>query len=112
MWRLIVDLSSSVGHSINDGIPKDLYFLKYVTADEAIRSLVDLGPGALFDVKAAYNNIPIHLDDRYLLRMKWCDRFYMDLVLPFGLRLFIFNSVAEIIEWILVQNYLISSLSH
>ena len=82
-----------------------------------IRSLVDLGPGALmakFDVKAAYRNIPIHPDDRYLLGMKWRDRFYVDLVLPFGLRSapFIFNSVAEAVEWILVHNYLISPLFH
>ena len=116
-WRLILDFSSPAGHSVNDGIPKDPYSLKYVTVDDAIRSLVDLGPGALmakFDVKAAYRNIPIHPDDRYLLGMKWRDRFYVDLVLPFGLRSdpFIFNSVAEAVEWILVHNYLISPLFH
>ena len=116
-WRLILDLSSPAGHSVNDGIPKDPYSLKYVTVDDAIRSLVNLGPGALmakFDVKAAYRNIPIHPDDRYLLGMKWRDRFYVDLVLPFGLRSapFIFNSVAEAVEWILVHNYLISPLFH
>ena len=46
--------------------------------------------------------------------MKWRDRFYVDLVLPFGLRsaLFIFNSVAEAVEWILVHNYRISPLFH
>jgi hypothetical protein len=73
-WRLIMDLSSPHGHSVNDGIPKDPYFLKYVTVDDAIRSLVDLGSGALmakFDVKAAYRNIPIHPGDRFLLGMKW-----------------------------------------
>ena len=60
-WRLILDPSSPLGHSVNDGIPNDPYSLKYVTVDDAIRSLVDLGPGALiakFDVKAAYRNIP------------------------------------------------------
>ncbi|CAB4003429.1 Hypothetical predicted protein [Paramuricea clavata] len=72
-WRLILDLSSPAGHSVNDGIPKDPYSLHYVKVDDAIRALVDLGPGALmakFDVKAAYRNIPIHPDDRYLLGMK------------------------------------------
>ena len=116
-WRLILDLSSPAGHSVNDIIPKDPYSLKYVTVDDAIRSLVDLGPGELmakFDVKAAYCNIPIHPDDRYLLGMKWRDSFYVDLVLPFGLRsaLFVFNSVVEAVEWILVHNYLISPLFH
>ena len=58
-----LDLSSPLGHSVNDGIPNDPYSLKYVTVDDAIRSLVDLGPGALmakFGVTAAYRNIPIH----------------------------------------------------
>ena len=32
-WRLILDLSSPAGHSVNDGIPKDPYSLKYVTVD-------------------------------------------------------------------------------
>jgi hypothetical protein len=118
-WRLILDLSSPAGHSVNDGIPKDLYSLQYVKVDDAIRALVDMGPGALmakFDVQAAYRNIPIHLypDDRYLLGMKWRDRFYVDLVLPFGLRSapFIFNSVDEAVEWILVHNYAVSPLFH
>ncbi len=46
--------------------------------------------------------------------MKWRDRFYIDLVLLFGLRSapFIFNSVAEAIEWILVHNYAVSLLFH
>jgi hypothetical protein len=96
--HLILDLSSPHGYSVNDGIPKDPYSLKYVTVDDVIRSLVDLGPGALvakFDVKAAYRNIPIHPGDSFLLGMKWQDKFYVDLVLPFGLcsAPFIFNSV-------------------
>ena len=41
---------------------------------------------AKFDVKAAYRNIPIHPDDRFLLGMKWRDKFFVDLVLSFGLR--------------------------
>ncbi len=116
-WRLILDLSSPHGHSVNDRIPKDPYSLKYVTVDDAICSLVDLGPGALmakFDVKAAYRNIPIHPGDRFLLGMKWRDKFYVDLVLPFRLRSapFIFDSVAEAVEWILTHNYAIKPLFH
>ena len=88
-----------------------------MTVDDAIRSLVDLGPGALmdkFDVKPVYRNVPIHPDDRFLLGMKWRDLFYVDLVLPFGSRSspFIFNSVAEAVEWILANNYAICPLFH
>jgi hypothetical protein len=116
-WRLILDLSSPAGHSVNDGIPKDPFSLKYVTVDDAIQALMDLGPGALmakFDVKAAYRNIPIHPEDRHLLGMKWRDGYYVDLVLPFGLRSapFIFNSVADAVDWILVHNYAVSPLFH
>ena len=69
---------------------------------------------AQFDVKADYRNISIHPDDRYFVGMKWRDCFYVDLELPFGLRWvpFIFNSVAEAVEWILKHNYLISPLLH
>ena len=35
-WRLIVDLSHPVGFSVNDGIPKDLCSLSYITVDTAI----------------------------------------------------------------------------
>ncbi|CAB4028379.1 Hypothetical predicted protein, partial [Paramuricea clavata] len=95
----------------------DPYSLQYVKVDDAIRALVDMDPWALmakFDVQTAYRNILIHPDDRYLLGMKWRDRFYVDLVLPFGLRSapFIFNSVAEAVEWILVRNYAVSPLFH
>ena len=39
--------------------------------------------------------------------MKWGDKFYVDLALPFGLRsaLFIFNNVADMLEWILPNKY-------
>lgn len=116
-WRLILDLSSPAGRSVNDGIPKAPFSLHYVSVDDAIRALVDLGPGALmakFDVQAAYRNVPIHPHDRFLLGMTWRDKFYVDLVLPFGLRSapFIFDSVASAVEWILIHNYAVSPLFH
>ena len=51
---------------------------------------------------------------RYLLGMKWRGKFYVDLVLPFGLRSapFIFNSIADLVEWILRNNYMIRDLLH
>ena len=49
-WHLILDLSSPGGHSVNNGIPKDPYSLKYVTVDDAICSLVDLGPDSFADL--------------------------------------------------------------
>ena len=75
------------------------------------------GKGALmakFDVKAAYRNIAVHPAERYLLGMKWRGQQYVDLALPFGLRSapYIFNAVAEAVEWILVYSYKVSDLLH
>jgi hypothetical protein len=38
------------------------------------------------DVKAAFRCVPVHPSDRWLLCMKWCNSFYADLALPFGLK--------------------------
>ena len=88
-WRLILDLSSPEDHSVNAGIPREPFSIRYISVDVAIKVLMELGPGTLmakFDVLAAYRNIPIHPDDRHLLGMFWRDNFYVDLTLPFGLR--------------------------
>ncbi len=76
-----------------------------------------LGRGALmakFDVRSAFRNLAVLPSQRYLLGMKWRGKFFVDLVLPFGLRSapFIFNSVAEMVEWILRHNYSIRDLLH
>lgn len=71
-------------------------------------------PLAKFDVKSAYRNIPVHPEDRYLLGMKWQGNYFIDRVLPFGLRSapFIFSSVADLLEWILRHNYGLNFLLH
>ena len=47
-WRLIINLSHPKGHSVNDGIPKLLCLLKYVTFDEAIKGIIQHGRGAFW----------------------------------------------------------------
>ena len=42
-WRLIVDLSSPHGHSVNDGISSDLCSLRYVSLDNATEIVMGLG---------------------------------------------------------------------
>ena len=105
------------GASVNDGIDLHEFTLHYITVDQVIRQVSRLGPGALmakFDMEAAYRNVPVHSSHRVLLGMKWRNQFYMDLVLPFGLRSapFIFNSIADMVEWILVTSYQIPDLLH
>ena len=116
-WRLIVDLSSPGGASVNDGINPDEFTLHNTTVDQFIRMVSQFGQGALmakFDVEAAYRNIAIHPSDRFLLGMKWRSKIHVDLALPFRLRSapYIFNCVAELVEWILVNNYKVPNFLH
>jgi hypothetical protein len=116
-WRLIVDLSSPRGASVNDGIDGEEFSLQYIGVDDVIKMVSSCGDGALmakFDVLAAYRNVAVHPADRALLGMRWRDKFFVDLTLPFGLRSapFIFNSVAEMVEWILINKYQVFPLVH
>ena len=116
-WRLIVDLSSPGGRSVNDGINPEDFALQYITIDQIINMSRKYGPGALmakFDVEAAFRNIAVHPSERYLLGMKWRSHYYVDLALPFGLRSapYIFNSVADMVEWILLHAHNVSDLLH
>ena len=116
-WRLLVDLSSPRGLSVNDGIDREEFTLQYVKVEQIVRMISSLGRGALmakFDVETAYRNIPVHPADRNLLGMKWKGKYYVDLALPFGLRSapFIFNAVASMLEWILTNNYQVTNMVH
>ena len=107
-WHIIVDLSSPEGNSINDGINRELYSLSYMSVDEVVARLVRLGKGSLmakFNLKAAYRNIPVHPDDRWLLGKAWQDQLYVDVALPFGLRSApaIFNAVAEALSFLIKE---------
>ena len=69
---------------------------------------------AKFDVASTYRNVAINLDDRPLLGMQKRGQYFMDLVLPFGLRSapFMFTAIADLGEWILVHNYDVTFLRH
>jgi hypothetical protein len=58
---------------------------------------------AKIDVKAAFRCVHVHPSDRWLLCMKWCNSFYADLALPFGLKSSpcIWERYATLTEWIL-----------
>ena len=46
-WRLILDLSSPVGHSMNDGIPKPPFTVQYASVDAVIEGIMARGRGTL-----------------------------------------------------------------
>ena len=105
-WRMILDLSSPEGCSVNDGVDPALCSLTYPSVRDAISEIARLGKGALLakvDVKSAFRIVPVHPEDRLLLGMKWREQLFIDTTLPFGLRSApkIFNCLADSIEWML-----------
>ena len=76
-WRLILDLSSPEGHSVNDGIDRDLCSLSYVSTNDIGSAVLQFGQGARIaktDIAYAYRQIPVHPQDRLLLGMQWQGR--------------------------------------
>ena len=117
--RIIHDLSSPVGFSVNDGIHKDEFPLHYSTVDTAVASVMTVGQGAYLtkiDIRNAFRLCPVRPEDWHLLGIEWCGAYYFEKVLPFGLRSspYIFNTFAESLEYLLrvvthlehVQHYL------
>ena len=104
-WRLIVDLSHPKSYSVNDGIPKSLCGLSYITVDTAINKILELGPNTLMakvDIKSAFRLLPVHPADRHLLAMEWRNKIFIDTCLPFGLWSApkLFNILADLLSWI------------
>ena len=69
-------------------MPKTLWSLSYITVDDTINSIVELGQHTLLakvDIKSAFRLLPVHPADRNLLAMEWCNNIYIDGCLPFDL---------------------------
>ena len=108
-WCLIVDMSHVQGLSVNDNIiPKTLCSLSYITVDDAIERILELGPNTLptkVNIKSAFRLLPVHPEDRNLLGMQWGNSIYIDGCLPFGLHSApkLFNIMADLPSWIALQ---------
>ena len=94
-WRIINDLSWPAGHSISDGIPKELFSCTYDTIDHAISQLKLHGQGALMsklDLSDACH-ILVRCEDWELLGSTWqidinstlTTAYFVNAFLPFGL---------------------------
>ena len=106
--RLILDLSQPRGLSVNEGIDKAEFSVRYSRFDDAVALVEALKPGAFMakaDIKHAFRLCPVRSADWHLLCFKWEGHFYVDVVLPFGCRSspFIFNTFADALQWICVQ---------
>ena len=116
-WRTIYDLSSPTGSSVNDFIDPARFSLHYCTIDAATAILNTLGPGTLMgkmDLKNTFCLLPVRRLDWHLLGIFWQNHWYLDKCLPFGLRSspFLFNQLAEALEWILINNYSVANIIH
>ena len=105
-FRLIVNLSSPEGASVNDAISPELASVQYTTVRQAALKVAALGKGALLakmDLHSAYRKVPVHQADQPLLGIRWGGKIYKDCALPFGLRSApkLFTAVADALSWAL-----------
>jgi len=63
---------------------------------------------------SAYRNIAIHPLDHALLGMKWLEKYYEDMALPFGLQsaLYVFTVILDIVQWMLISHHGVDFLRH
>jgi len=116
-WRLIVELSSTEGSSVNDGVDPALCSTRYASMDDAVSIIQKLGWGtrlAKVDLKEAYRAVPVSPADRPLLGMHWRESVYIDTALPFGLRSApkIFSALADGLIWCLHSKGMVDSLHY
>ena len=116
-WHTILHLSYPDVDSVSFHIPKEIYFLHYVTVDKAISIIKQLGPGAWLgkvDIEEAFQIIPVHPDDWHLLGMHWEGQYYYDKRLSMGGHSspYIFDQLPIALEWICRNKYLIQFLLH
>ena len=105
-YRLIHNLSFPAGSSVNDQISKYKGSVRYQRIDDAIDSILELGPGCVLsksDLEHAFKIIPVHGLDVPKLGIYWEGSFWCDLTLPMGCRTScrIFEEFSSALEWIL-----------
>lgn len=115
--RIVLDLSSPRGFSVNDGIPAEECSVHYTSFDDAVEMVRLFGKDcflAKVDLKHAFRLCPVHPNDWHLLGFKWRGKYYFDMCLPFGMRSspFIFTCFADALLWILVNKFSIPSICH
>jgi hypothetical protein len=109
--RVIHDLSWPPQSSVNEFIDDKLCTLHYISIDDAVTHVKTYGKGALMskvDLKDAFKHIVVKPDDWHLLGTTWTPQnnnieYYVDMVLPIGLRSspFLFNEFAIGLEYIM-----------
>lgn len=108
--RVIHDLSWPPGQSVNDGIDKADYSVKYTSVDEAAKLCAKYKEPwmAKIDLKSAYMSCAVQEQDKNYLGFSWRGsdgqiQFYRFACLPFGLRSAakLFNDFATGLEYVM-----------
>ena len=115
--RIIMDLSQPKGSSINEGISKEEFSVQYTHFDSATDMVREAGIGCLLskvDIQHAFRLLPVHPSNWSLLGYIWDGLYFVDTVLPFGLRSSpgIFNQFADLICWVMRYRFELWSLVH
>ena len=92
--RVITDLSWPTGQSVNSGIVKHVYMgqpykLRLPTTDDLCEKMKTIGPQAYLysrDISRAYRHLRSDPLDWPLLGLKWENKYYFDISIPFGIR--------------------------
>ena len=77
--RIILDLSSPRGSSVNEGIDDHTFTVKYCSIDDALDMVHSLGPSAFMakaDIKHAFRLCPVKPNEWHLLGYQWNGGFY------------------------------------
>ena len=111
--RLIVDLSWPIGQSVNSciipGVFDNVQFqLKYPSIDLLVQKISEIGPTVLLykiDLERAFRNLIIDPYDYPVLGLRWKQRMYVDVSLPFGFATGAAScqSCTDLITWALGQ---------
>jgi hypothetical protein len=116
-WRLIVDLSSPQGQSVNDAIPADLCSVSYTSVDDAVSMMQKLSDSCLMakvDIQEAYRAVPVHPSDQRFLGLSWEGTTFIDKVLPFGLRSApkLFSALTDAMMWMLHDRGVVNAIHY
>ena len=116
-WRIIVDLSSPHGQSVNDGVSTELSSIQYSSIDEAVGIILSMGQATQLvkiDLKDAYWMVPVHPEDQHFLGISWGGAVYVDRYLPFGLRSApkIFSAMSDALAWAFLSAGVVSQVHY
>jgi len=115
-YRRIHHLSYPQGSSVNSHILEAASTIKYIKVTEIYKAILTAGRHCVIvkkDIKDAFRNVPVALNNQWLLGFSWNGQFYSETCLPFGLATapLIFNLFGEGFHWIL-ESWLFWTILH